>query len=164
MHMHIYVWTHLQHNELLFSIYLPFFGTMNIYLEPQLLLFLCFSALLQNTLQLIHTHAQSPHTLSYKYLLETRVTNFEIIQVIIDASLSTNTCGRTVRNNMLSEALVFHQTLSTPKVSYIGQFRRAHPTGELESIHILPPESNNEYELIILSPFHTTRVLRNYLL
>ena len=54
--------------------------------------------------------------------------------------------------------------LSAPKVSYIGQFCRAHHTGELESIHILPPKPNNEYELIILSPFHTTRVLGNYLL
>jgi len=73
-------------------------------------------------------------------------------------------CGRTVRNNIFSEAFVFHQTLSTLKVSYTGQFHRAHPTRELESIHILPPESNNEYELTILSLFHTTRVLRNYLL
>ena len=30
--------------------------------------------------------------------------------------------------------LVFHLTLSTLNVSYIGQFHRAHPTGELESI------------------------------
>jgi len=49
-------------------------------------------------------------------------------------------------------------------VSYIGQFHRAHPKGELEIIHVLHPKSNNEYELIILSPFHTTRVLGNYLL
>ena len=41
-------------------------------------------------------------------------------------------CGRTVRNNTPSEALVFHQTLSTPKASYIGRFRRAHPKGQLE--------------------------------
>ena len=33
---------------------------------------------------------------------------------------------------MLLEALIFHQTLSTPKVSYIGQFRQARPKGELE--------------------------------
>ena len=31
-----------------------------------------------------------------------------------------HTCGRTVLNNTLSEALVFHYTLSTPKDSYIG--------------------------------------------
>ena len=36
--------------------------------------------------------------------------------------------------------------------------------GELETIHVLYPESNNEYELTILSPFHTTRVLENTLL
>ena len=65
---------------------------------------------------------------------------------------------------MLLEALIFRWTLSTPKVSYIGQFRRAHPKGELETIHILHPESNNEYGLTILNPFHTIRVLRNYLL
>ena len=73
-------------------------------------------------------------------------------------------CVRTSQNNMLSEALIFHSTLSTPKISYIGQFRRAHPTRELKSIHVLPPESTNEYELTILSLFHTTRVLGNYLL
>ena len=43
-----------------------------------------------------------------------------------------NVFGRTARNRMLSEALVFHQTLSTPKAGYIGRFRRAHPKGELE--------------------------------
>ena len=41
-------------------------------------------------------------------------------------------CGRTARDSMLPDALVFHQTLSTPKVSYIGWFHRAHPKGELE--------------------------------
>ena len=72
-------------------------------------------------------------------------------------------CGRIVRNNTLLEALVFHYTLSTSKVSYIGQFRWAHPKGELKTIHVLHPESNNEYELTILSPF-CTRVLGHYLL
>ena len=43
-------------------------------------------------------------------------------------------------------------------------FYRAHPKGELETIQILHLESNNEYELTILSPFHTTRVLGNRLL
>ena len=41
-------------------------------------------------------------------------------------------CGRTTRNNTPSEALVFHQTLSTPKQATSGGFRRAHPKGELE--------------------------------
>ena len=45
---------------------------------------------------------------------------------------SDTTCGRTARNSTLPKALVFHQTLSTPKVSYIGRFYRAHPKGELE--------------------------------
>jgi hypothetical protein len=36
--------------------------------------------------------------------------------------------------------------------------------GELETNHILHPGSNNEYELTILSPFHTIESLRNYLL
>ena len=49
-------------------------------------------------------------------------------------------------------------------MDYIGQFRRAHPKGELETIHILHPESNNEYELTILILFHTTESLENYLL
>ena len=42
-------------------------------------------------------------------------------------------CGRTVRNNTLSDAFVFHQTLSASKVSYIGQFRQAYPKRELEN-------------------------------
>ena len=33
---------------------------------------------------------------------------------------------------MLLEALVFRWTLSTSKVSYIGQFRQAQPKGELK--------------------------------
>ena len=46
--------------------------------------------------------------------------------------MNEDICGRTVRNSTLSGALVFHQTLSTPKVGYIERFRRAHPKGELE--------------------------------
>ena len=42
------------------------------------------------------------------------------------------TCGRTTRNSVLTEALVFHQTLSTLKASYIEWFRRSHSKGELE--------------------------------
>ena len=48
------------------------------------------------------------------------------------ASCHGTTCGRTARNSTLSEVLVFHQMLSTPKVSYIGWFRLAHLKGELE--------------------------------
>jgi hypothetical protein len=35
------------------------------------------------------------------------------------------------------------------------------PDGRTRTIHILHPGSNNEYKLIILSPFHTTQSLRN---
>ena len=38
------------------------------------------------------------------------------------------------------------------------------PQGRTRIIHDFPPESNNENEFTILSPFHTTRVLRNTLL
>ena len=48
------------------------------------------------------------------------------------ASCHGTTCGRTARNSTLSEVLVFHQMLSTPKVSYIGRFHRAHPKEEVE--------------------------------
>ena len=46
--------------------------------------------------------------------------------------------GRTVRNNTLTEVLVFHQTLSTPKASYSGGIRRAHPKGEPERSIFFP--------------------------
>ena len=38
------------------------------------------------------------------------------------------------------------------------------PQGRTQIIHIFPPWSNNENEFTILSPFYTTRVLRNTLL
>ena len=41
-------------------------------------------------------------------------------------------CGRTAQNSTLLEALVLHQTVSTPKAGYIGRFRQAHPKRELE--------------------------------
>ena len=65
---------------------------------------------------------------------------------------------------MLPGALVFYQTLSTPKASYIGWIPSRTPQGRTRIIHIFPPGSNNENEFTILSPFHTTRVLRNTLL
>ena len=77
---------------------------------------------------------------------------------------SDTTCDRTTRNNTPSEALVFHQILSTPKASYIGWVPSSTPQGRAQIIHIFPPGSNNENEITILSPFHTTRVLRNTLL
>ena len=38
-------------------------------------------------------------------------------------------CGRTVRNSTLTEVLVFHQTLSTPKASYSGRCPSGTPQG-----------------------------------
>jgi hypothetical protein len=35
------------------------------------------------------------------------------------------------------------------------------PNGRTRTIHSLHPGSNNEYKLIILSPFHTTQSLRD---
>ena len=77
---------------------------------------------------------------------------------------SVCSCGRTARNSTLLETLIFHQTLSTPKASYIRRFHRAHPKGELKQSMFFPPGSNNENEFTLLSPFHTTKVLRNTLL
>ena len=69
------------------------------------------------------------------------------------------------RNNTPSKALVFHQTLSTPRVSYNGRIPSSTPPREnSNNPHFFPPESNNENEFTILSPFHTIRVLRNTLL
>ena len=75
-------------------------------------------------------------------------------------------CGRITRNNTPSEALVFHQTLSTPKVSYKynGWIPSSTPQERTQIIHIFPLGSNNENEFIMLNSFHITRVLRNTLL
>ena len=73
-------------------------------------------------------------------------------------------CGRTVRNNTLTEALVFHQTLSTAKAHYIGWIPSSTPQWRTRIIHVFSLGSNNENKFTILSPFHTTRVLRNTLL
>ena len=73
-------------------------------------------------------------------------------------------CGRTARNNTPSEVLVFHQTLSTPKASYIGRIPSSTPQGRARILLIFPLGSNNKNKFKILSPFHTTRVLRNTLL
>ena len=73
-------------------------------------------------------------------------------------------CGRTARNNTHSETLVFHQTLSTPKASYIRQISLSTPQGRTRIIHVFPLGSNNKNEFTVLIPFHTTRVLRTTLL
>ena len=73
-------------------------------------------------------------------------------------------CGRTARNNTPLEAFVFHQTLSTLKASYIERIPSSTSQGRTRIIHILPLGYNNGNEFTILSPFRTTRVLRNTLL
>ena len=47
-------------------------------------------------------------------------------------------CGRTTRNSVLTNALVFHQTLSTPKATTMSGIRRAHPEGEPERSTFFP--------------------------
>ena len=71
---------------------------------------------------------------------------------------------RIVRNNTHSEVLVFHQTLSTPKSSYIRRILSSTLQERAHIIHVFSPGSNNENEFTILSPFHTIRVHRNTLL
>ena len=68
--------------------------------------------------------------------------------------------GRTTRNSTLTEALVFHQTLSTPKASYSGGIHRAHPKGEPErsTFFLRVRTSYNTY------PFHISEVLKNYII
>ena len=61
--------------------------------------------------------------------------------------------GRTARNNVLTEALVFHQTLSTPKASYSGLYPSGTPQGRTQKIHIFPQGSNNKNELQYLMHF-----------
>ena len=85
------------------------------------------------------------------------------LTLYFDGSLMKK-CGRTSQNNTPSEALVFHQTLSTPKASYIGQILSSTPQGRTQITHVFPLGSNNKNEFTILSLFHTTRVLRNTLL
>ena len=60
---------------------------------------------------------------------------------------SDTTSGKTARGNTPSEALVFHQTLSTPKASYTGRYPSGTPQGRTRKIHIFPQGCNNENEL-----------------
>ena len=66
---------------------------------------------------------------------------------------SDTNCGRTTRNNTLTEVLIFHQTLSTPKASYNGRIPSDTPQGRARKIHIFPQGSNNENELQYLIHF-----------
>ena len=73
-------------------------------------------------------------------------------------------CGRTVWNNTPFEALVFHQTLSAPKASYIGRVLSGTPQGRARIVHIFPTRIQPWEPVRILNPFHTSRVLKNILL
>ena len=76
---------------------------------------------------------------------------------------SDTNCGRTVRNSTLTEVLVFHQTLSTPKASYSERCPLGTPQGRTRKIHIFPkdPIKRTSYNTC---PFHTSEVLRNYII
>ena len=76
---------------------------------------------------------------------------------------SGTNCGRTVRNSTLTEALIFHQTLSTPKASYNRRYPSGTPQGRTQKIHIFPkdPIMRTSYNTC---PFHTSEVLKNYII
>ena len=50
--------------------------------------------------------------------------------------LNGDLCGRTAWNSTLTEALVFHQTLSTPKASYNERYLSGTPQGRTWKIDI----------------------------
>ena len=68
--------------------------------------------------------------------------------------------GRTAQNKTLTEVLVFHHTLSTPKASYSGQYPLGTPQGRTRKIHIFPkdPIMRMSYNTC---PFHTSKFLKN---
>ena len=72
-------------------------------------------------------------------------------------------CGRTTRNSTLTEALVFYQTLSTPKASYSGRYPSGTPQGRTRKIHIFPkdPIMRMSYNTC---PFHASKFLKSILL
>ena len=72
-------------------------------------------------------------------------------------------CGRTARNSVLTEALVFHQTLSTPKASYNERCPSGTPRGRTRKIHIFSkdPIMRTSYNT---SPFHTSEILEKYII
>ena len=80
-----------------------------------------------------------------------------------DKVMFLNRCGRTVQNNTLTEALIFHQTLSTPKASYNERILSGTPQGRARKIHIFPQGSNNENELQHKSISYI-RVLEKYII
>ena len=72
-------------------------------------------------------------------------------------------CGRTTQNSILTEALVFHQTLSTPKANYSERCLSGTPRGRTRKIHIFPkdPIMRTSYNT---SPSHTLKFLRKYII
>ena len=76
---------------------------------------------------------------------------------------SGTNCGRTAQNNMLTEVLVFHQTLSTPKASYNGQSLSDTPQGRTRKIHIFfnDPIMRTSCNT---SPFHTLEFHKKYII
>ena len=58
---------------------------------------------------------------------------------------SGTNCGRTARNSVLTEALVFHQTLSTPKATTTSGVHQAHHEGEPERTTV-GTRANNGHE------------------
>ena len=76
---------------------------------------------------------------------------------------SDTNCGRTVQNSMLTEVLVSHQILSTPKIGYREQYPSGTPQGRTQKIHIFleDPIMGMSYKI---SPFHTSEFLKNYII
>ena len=72
-------------------------------------------------------------------------------------------CGRTARKSTLTEALVFHQTLSTPKASYSERCPSGTPRGRTRKIHIFPkdPIMRTSYNT---GPLHTSEFLKKYII
>ena len=67
------------------------------------------------------------------------------------------------RNSTLTEVLIFHQILSTPKASYSRRYPSVTPQGRTRKIHIFPkdPIMRTSYNTC---PFHTSEFLKSTLL
>ena len=76
---------------------------------------------------------------------------------------SGTNCGRTARNSTLTEALVFHQTLSTPKSKLQRAVSVGHTPRENPKDPHFSQRSNNENELQ-QSLFHTLEFLKKYII
>ena len=83
--------------------------------------------------------------------------------MVSELSLASDHCGKTARNSILTEALVFHQTLSTPKASYSERCPSGTPRGRTQKIHIFlkDPIMRMSYNT---SPFHTLEFLKKYII